>query len=226
VQVLLSFLLLCVLAAAAAWSVVIGFRRHRHTVALAREAYRAGLRFSADDLFDLPRRYVGFAAVGAGHSGRAANVTYGHVVGCPVRAFDHSYEVGHGTRREDRRCRAVAVELPHPLPEVLLWHGEDLASAPLAARRCTAAVGPWWSRGEASWAARLAEAAGPLAGDRASLQTLGSVLLVSMPPGGRAGGEGDVLGRVGPLLAALGLTADPPPARGDRAGAAGPPARG
>ena len=100
-------------------------QRHRRRL-LARAAYEMGLKFSAADPFDVAARYRGFVLVPAGHSRRAENVLYGRCDGWSVRAFDFSYEAGHGPRRLARRYSVIVADTSLELPPALIWHAADL----------------------------------------------------------------------------------------------------
>lgn len=160
---------------------IMGALQVRRTRALAGEAHRMELRFSPDDPFDVPRRYADFALVHCGHSPRASNVTYGRVGGCPVRAFDFRYEVGHGTRRSARHYSVIVVETDLSLPFVLMWHEGDAQAAPLAVRQAGKRRGGWFCLGSDRLAASLADACAPMTGDRVSMQTRENAIMLCMP---------------------------------------------
>ena len=146
--VLVALLLAAPVAAAVAFAIG-GWLQGRRRDRLARAAHEAGLLFSGEDPFDVSRRYADSALLGAGHAGRATNVTYGRVGGLPVRAFDFRYEIGHGTRRQARHYAVVAVEALGPVAPLLLWRWRDADLAPLAVRQATQRLGEWDARGEA-----------------------------------------------------------------------------
>ncbi len=145
---LLVVLLLAAPAAAVIAFAVGGAMGVRRRNRLARAAHEAGLLFSADDPFDVPRRYADFALVGAGHGGRATNVTYGRLGGLPIRAFDFRYEIGHGTRRHTRHYAVVVVEADAPLPTFSLWSSRQADLAPLAVRQAEGSLNGWDYRGQ------------------------------------------------------------------------------
>ena len=191
-QTVLVVLLLAAPVAAGVGFAIGGWLQVRRRDRLARTAHEAGLLFSAEDPFDAPRRYVRFAMIGGGHSGRAANVTYGRVRGFAVRAFDFRYEVGHGTRRQGRRYAVIAVEDLGAFPPVLLWRRRDADLAPLAARQTAGRAGEWDCRGDraAQVVAQLPEAlAAAVTGVEVlaamELTAAGSPVTRSAPPPGR-----------------------------------------
>ena len=144
--ILIVLLLAAPLAAVIAFAIG-GVLQVRRRDRLARAAHEAGLLFSADDPFDVARRYAAFVIIGAGHGGRATNVTYGRLDGLPVRAFDFRYEIGHGTRRSTRNFAVVVVESPDSLPPFLLWRAQDADLAPLSARGPADRLDAWDCRG-------------------------------------------------------------------------------
>lgn len=185
-QTILVVLLLAAPVAAVIVFAVGGVLQVRRRDRLARAAHEAGLLFSAQDPFDIARRYAGFALIGAGHSGRATNVTYGRLDGLPVRAFDFRYEIGHGTRRSARHYAVVVVESPHPLAPFLLWRAQDADMAPLAARAPSGRLGDWDCRGLGA-APAVAKLPPSLAHTATSIQALPATEL------GQPGQSGTVL---------------------------------
>ncbi|MCJ7544716.1 MAG: hypothetical protein MUP47_09185 [Phycisphaerae bacterium] len=190
-QTVLIVLLLAAPVATAVGFAIGGLLQVRRRDRLARAAHEAGLLFSAEDLFDVSRRYARFAVIGGGHGGRATNVTYGRLGGLPVRAFDFRYEIGHGTRRQGRHYAVVAVEAMEPATPLLLWRWGDLDLAPLAARQATERLGDWDCRGQgaAQAVAKLPEA---LAGAATGVEVLGPAELAGVRPAGSV--EGDAAG--------------------------------
>lgn len=195
--------LLVLLSASMVSFVVMGVLQMRRTRALAGEAHRSRLRFSADDPFDVPLRYAGLALVRCGHSPRASNVTYGRVAGCPIRAFDFRYEVGHGMRRSARHYSVIVIETGLSLPGVTMWHEQDAQAAPLAVRVASTRLGCWFCLGSEALAAALGGACEPMAPDGVSVQTHGSVLMLCMPVRRRRQHYTDYLENVREVLAAL-----------------------
>jgi hypothetical protein len=172
-QMILVVLLVAAPVAAGVVFAIGGLLQVRRRDRLARAAHEAGLLFSAEDPFDVPRRYARFALVGGGHSGRAMHVTYGRLGGLPVRAFDFRYEIGHGTRRQGRHYAVVAVEGIESVRAMLLWRQRDLDLAPLAVRGASQRLGDWVALGEAAAGAVAALPQG-LAETVTGLETLGS----------------------------------------------------
>ncbi|MCL2700676.1 MAG: hypothetical protein FWE88_03155 [Phycisphaerae bacterium] len=148
----MGILLLLVLSLAAAGLAVLTVvsLRQRRRMRLARVASDLGFRYSREDLFNVPVRYAEFALVTSGHCLLASNVISGHLEGLAVRAFDFQYEVGHGTRRMTRQYGVVVVEMPSPLPRLLMWHNGDFT--PIPARQATQTRGPWSFLGNAELA--------------------------------------------------------------------------
>jgi len=176
-------LLILVLVAAVLSFAVMGIAQSRRRGRLARRAHKMGLRFSADDPFDVPGRYGRFAVIAGGHGPRAHNVTYGRIAGVPVRTFDFRYEVGHGTRRLTRRYDVVVFELDLDLPIVLMWHELDLHAAPLPTRRAQGRAGRWVCCGDRALATVLAGACHPFEQDAPSIQVDRRSLMLAMPAG-------------------------------------------
>ena len=183
----LTFVFLCILAAAVVSFVVMGIRGHRRYKALARSAHGTGLHFSQSDLFDIPNRYGGYALIARGHSGSANNVTYGRVEKLLVRAFDFCSEMGHGTQRLTRRDSVVVVDAGRELPGLLMWHGAGQTLAPLAYDQSFRQVGGWIYRGNKRLANVLNEALTTVQTRRISVEAKGSSLLVAGPQAIRSG---------------------------------------
>ncbi len=190
-QTVFVVLLLAAPVAAGVGFAIGGMLQVRRRDRLARAAHEAGLLFSAEDPFDMPRRYVRFALIGGGHGSRATHVTYGRVGGLAVRAFDLRYEIGHGTRRQGRHYAVVAVEAPGAAPPLLLWRSRDADLAPLAAQRAMERLGDWTCRGEC--AARVVDRLPRAVAEAATgLEVLQLGELAAAPSAGAA--EGDTTG--------------------------------
>ena len=156
----------------------VGLRQWRRRVRLARKAEEEGLRFSVDDLFDVPRRYAELALMGNGHSLTAENVTYGHLEGRPVRAFDLNYEIGHGTRRLMRRYGGVLLEMPRALPDLLVWRPSRDWTLPMD---CDERIGFWSYIGPRNLALAALDAGLTAAPDGGCFQVRAAVLLIGVP---------------------------------------------
>ena len=180
-QAIVIILLLGVLAGAMAFFAVMGMAQVRRTRALARRAHAMGMQFSEDDPFDVPRRYAHMALVGAGHSPRADNVTYGRLDALPVRAFDFRYEAGHGPRRVTRHYSVVAADADTDLPAAIIWHEDDKDFAPLQTNLLAARVDCWSCVGGSDFARELAEACRPLTGQPVSAETRGATMMLCVP---------------------------------------------
>jgi hypothetical protein len=216
VELLFGIVLTGVLLAAVVSFVVMGLRQRRRRRRLARDAHAAGLRFAAEDPFDVPRRYRRFALVEAGHGPQAHNVTYGRVHGLPIRAFDFRYEVGHGTRRLTRHYGVVVAETGLRLPSTLLWNRQDLEAAPLVARRCRRPLGPWTCAGQDELVAKLASAAAGFGEKGGSIQTEEGTVMLCAPAARRQRGYARGIEDMVRVLRALRDPEDtPPPADGD-----------
>ncbi len=174
-------LLFGLLAVSMSFFVVMGLRQHRRTNALARAAHGAGMQFAPEDLFDVPRRYAGFALIGAGHSPRAHNMTYGRLGGRPIRMFDFRYEIGHGTRRLARHYGVVVAEGAADLPDLLMWHAEDAPLVPLPARQAPRRVARWTCVGDTAAAEKVADTCRPLGDRLASIQARDGSVMVCVP---------------------------------------------
>lgn len=75
--------------------------------AMAAEAHRLGLQFSADDIFQIPEAFAHFSDFTQGHSRRASNVMYGKRDGQRVLAFDYRYVTGSGKHQTTHRFSAA-----------------------------------------------------------------------------------------------------------------------
>ncbi|MCK4624807.1 MAG: BatA domain-containing protein [Phycisphaerae bacterium] len=120
-----------------------GWSRRRRLNMLSRKAGEMGMRFSANDPFDMARRHSGFILASAGHSGRAENIIHGRYDGWHLRAFDYYFEVGHGSRRLSRRYSVIAADTDLDLGDVLMWSDDDTDNVPLIARTPTGRIGQW-----------------------------------------------------------------------------------
>ncbi len=174
------------LAAAAVSFGLSGLAQRRRRDRLARAAHEAGMLFSADDLFDVPRQYAEFAAISGGHSARARNVTYGRLSGLAVRAFDFRCEIGHGVRRTGRHCGVIVVEAPADLPPMAMWNRRIAEHVPLAAGAAERRVGDWSCSGD-RWACEAALDSEP-ARTASSMEARGALLLVCLPAGSSPAG--------------------------------------
>ena len=210
VQILFVALLIGVLVLSVCILAVMGVGRHCRVVALARQAHRMRMRFSPGDPFDVPRRYAAFDLIRSGHSPHANNVTHGQLSGWALRAFDFRYELGHGMRRLTRQYGVIVIETNRPLGSVLLWHEGDRQDGPGATRPHRRRHACWICQGPEDLAARLAELCWPVAGDRASIQTCGSVLMFCLPSRGRWPDYAAGLEKVGAILEGLGARVPAP----------------
>ncbi len=159
----------------------LGLTQRRRRRRLARAAHEMGLKFSPDDPFDLARRYRDFVLTSAGHSRRAANVVHGQYQGWSLRAFDFSFEVGHGPSRRARRYSVLAAGARGELPPALLWHAADNEYPPLAVRRQQGRLGVWRVIHGWAFAPQLAEALADFAEEPLSAQTLGGCVILCSP---------------------------------------------
>jgi hypothetical protein len=155
-----------------------GVRQRRRQGALARKALKLGLRFSGDDLFDIPRRYAEMSLMGSGHSLAAQNVMYGHMENDPVRAFDLNYEIGHGTSRSTRRYLGALLEVESPLPELLVWRPCQEWTLPMDG---DGRVGPWSYVGRREQVLAALDAGLDDVPDGGCFQVRGNVLLLGLP---------------------------------------------
>ena len=157
-----------------------GLAQQRRRRLLARAAHEMGLKFSPTDPFAMTDRYAGCVLFPAGHSRRAENVIHGQCENWTLRAFDFSYEAGHGPHRLARRYSVIIAETPDPMPPALLWHAADYDHPPLAARETRAKQGVWRVVHGEEMAPRLAEAFHAFAEDPISIQTLGRSVIVAL----------------------------------------------
>jgi len=201
-QIAFIMLLTGAFLAAVAYFLRMGLRQVRRTRLLARNAASLGLRFSAKDPFDIPARHADLAPVASGHSARAINVTYGHLGGWSVKAFDFYYELGHGTRRVSRHCVMALAETATPMPFALMWNDSDAEWAPLPARRIESRTSAWACRGNKALIELIASICRPFAADRLSIQSSERVLMLCAP-GGANDDYSRLMNLVGCLLQAL-----------------------
>ncbi len=183
-QIAFIVLLTGAFLAAVAYFLRMGLRQVRRTRLLARNAAALGLRFSAQDPFDIPVRYANLAPVASGHSARAINVTYGRLGGWPIKAFDFYYELGHGTRRVSCHCVMALAEAASPMPFALMWHDNNAEWAPLPARRIESRMSPWACSGDKALIELMASICRPFAADGLSIQSCERVLMLCGPGGG------------------------------------------
>jgi len=181
VQDIFTLLLIGVLIASVVSFVVMGLRQLRRTNSLARKAHEMDLHFSPGDLFDVPRRYGGFALISNGHGPRAYNVTHGHIRSTPVRAFDFRYEVGHATRRTTRHYAVIVVQTRMALGQLVMWHVDDTPAAPLSSSPGTRLVDKWICRGDLELARALTADGGPLGAQGASAEVRNDTIMFSLP---------------------------------------------
>ena len=187
VQDLFVILLIGALGVSVVSLVMMGRRQQRRARAMSRCASELGMKFSAEDPFDVPMLYGRFVLMSGGHSPRAENVTYGRMDGRPVRAFDFRYEVGHGTQRSTRHYNAVVVECDMPLPALLMWHENDVVAAPLDVQRDHWRLKRWLCQGDRRLAGALRPVVGELPGDGGGQVDGTSVMLWTAVPSGRKG---------------------------------------
>lgn len=152
--------------------------RSRH---MAQAAHRMNMRFSRDDIFDVPSRYGFLLPMHTGHSAQANNVIYGRLGSLPFRAFDFRYEIGHGPRRQTRKYHVTVVETEHGLPSLTLWSDLDSQQAPLESLPAQFHQGCWSCRGDEALAQRLAKALADAPPEALSLQAAGNVLMLCAP---------------------------------------------
>lgn len=169
--------------------VVMGIRQSRHSRRLARRAQERGLRFSAADPFEIPERYQRFDLLSRGHAPRAIHVSHGRIGGRNLRAFEFSYEVGHGTRRSTCRYAVILLETAAAPGDVILWNHSDAERSPLRARDASERIGCWSFCGPAESARRWAAAMAPLGAEGVSLEIRGTAILFCLPAEFPRGGD-------------------------------------
>lgn len=170
-QLIFLVILIGALAAGVIVLALLGWAQRRRRLKLTRVAHAMGLKFSADDPFDLTNRYRGFVLPSAGHSPRADNVIYGRHRGWSVRAFDYYFEAGHGPHRLGRRYGVIVADTDVDLRRALMWHGADPGPVPIAAATPGGEAGPWHVVHGGASAAALAEAFGGFADEPVNVQT-------------------------------------------------------
>ena len=135
-----------------------GWSRRRRLKMLSRIAGEMGMRFSANDPFNMARHYSGFVLASAGHSGRAENIIHGRYDGWHLRAFDYYFEVGHGPRRLSRRYSIIASDTDLNLGDVLMWNADDTDHVPLVAQTPTGQIDQWMVISGMAFAKTVADA--------------------------------------------------------------------
>jgi len=154
------------------------WNQRRRRKQMARLAHEMGMKFSSQDPFELSRRYSSFALFSAGHSRRAENVMYGRHGSWYFRAFDYSFELGHGTRRLVRRCSVIVADTDLAPPAGLLWHVDDTDHLPLPVAGTVARAGPWLLLRGGEHAVELSELFGTFGEQPVNVETAGrSVML-------------------------------------------------
>ncbi len=180
----MAYLFLIILIGALGASLVVltwmGLSQRRRRRLLAQAAHEMGMKFSPSDLFDVGQRYEGFVLIPVGHSRKAENVLYGSCEGWTLRAFDLSFEVGHGPRRLERRYSVIVAETTLDLPPALLWHAADYDHPPLAVRRTVGKQGVWGVVQGIDVAAALADAFNAFAEEPLSIQTVGRSVILAL----------------------------------------------
>ena len=84
--------------------------------ALAAEARRLGLQFSADDPFQIPEMYAHFSDFTQGHSRCASNVMSGKLNGLYLMAFDYRYVTGSGKSQTTHCFSAIILTVDCVFP--------------------------------------------------------------------------------------------------------------
>ncbi|MBT3200201.1 MAG: hypothetical protein HN350_09810, partial [Phycisphaerales bacterium] len=180
-QEIFTLLLIGVLIASVISFVVMGLRQLCRTNSLTRKAHEMDLKFSPSDHFDVPRRYGDFFLVSGGHGPRASNVTYGHILGAPVRAFDFRCEIGHATRRMTRHYAVVALKLRSAIGNLVMQHVDDVQGRGLPEGMGTRTIESWSCRGDLKLAPFLAEACEALTDQIISVEVRQDVIMLSVP---------------------------------------------
>jgi hypothetical protein len=181
VQDIFTLLLIGVLIASVISFVVMGLRQLHRTNSLARKAHEMELHFSPSDLFDVPRRYGGFALISNGHGPRACNITHGRIRSSPVRAFDFRYEIGHATRRMTRHYAVIAVQAGMALGEVMMWNIADAGAAPVSSGLGARRVGDWMCSGDRELAHVLAAECGSFGDEGLSVEVRNDTIMFCLP---------------------------------------------
>jgi len=100
-------------------AVIWGMKKARERrEALARLAAEWGIRFYADDPWDLAARYGGFDLFNSGHSRRASNILAGDIGGRPVVMCDYQYKTGSGKNESTHTFQAAVLEMPIVAPRL------------------------------------------------------------------------------------------------------------
>ena len=174
--------LIAILSVAALMRVAMAGARWRRRRALARAAHELGLRFSAEDPFDLPRRYAGSALMQLGHSACAENVVFGRLAGWPLRWFDYRFEAGHGPHRLTRQLNVVAAETQLQCGLALACRGTAGGEAMGVLCEVFPVEGGWWRRAAHAKQADRLIGAWPATGSEAvSIHAFGGVVLFALP---------------------------------------------
>jgi len=98
-----------------------------------------------------------------------------------VRAFDFSYDVGHGIRRNTRHYSVAVMETDVGLGDVLMWHKDDAAGSSLEAAQAWEETSSWRWRGDRQPVHRLARSCVAVASVGASIQTIRGMLMIFAP---------------------------------------------
>lgn len=182
-QIIFVILLVAVLVGAVVSFIAMAIMQTLRMRRAGQEAHALNMRFSAEDLFDVPRRFADFALISSGHSPRASNVVYGRIEGRRVRAFDFRYEAGHGTRRFTHHYDVVVVETDRSLPSILLWNDAEMDSAPLAASGVDGHLARWVYRGDAREVWMAKDLCAEMLGETFSMQACDFALMFFCPAG-------------------------------------------
>jgi len=86
--------------------------------AMARLAASLGLRYYADDPWDMPSRYSHFDLFQHGHSKRASNILAGEPDGRSVVAFDYRYTTGSGKNQTTHHYQGAILAMPIVAPRL------------------------------------------------------------------------------------------------------------
>jgi hypothetical protein len=99
------------------WGII---RSRREREAMAALAAELGVRFYAEDPWDLPERYGQFDLFSSGHSKHATNVLAGDADGRSMMAFDYTYKTGSGKDESTYSYQALILGLPVLAPHLSL----------------------------------------------------------------------------------------------------------
>ncbi|MFP4104642.1 MAG: hypothetical protein ACLFVU_01005 [Phycisphaerae bacterium] len=176
-----GLILVVVLLGATTWFTAMGIAQVRRTRRMTRAAHQSGMLFFSKDPFDLPQRYGRFALMRSGHSPKANNVCHGRHAYGQLRSFDFRFELGHGTRRISRHYVVVTAEADTPVPEVLMWHEDDLEFAPLEIREGARGKGRWVCSGDDAMVETVSKVFGSDYPHELSLESHGQTLLACIP---------------------------------------------